>query len=127
MSWPLGLVVRVPGPDDDKQVEAVVIGTYEETTWSGWDHGVVVRYDGGARRTVSYMFVDDEVEMPVAAAARVCGLDATATEALYKAVKRGDVVARELRTDQNKPRRYVRVEAVRAWATETYKARDDER
>ena len=106
MSWNLGLIVRVPGPRDDGFVEAVV-----------------VRYENGSVRAISYMFIEDDVELPVAAAARECGLDDAGREALYKAVGAGKVEARELKEGQQLPRRYVRLEAVREWAANVYKPR----
>lgn len=122
MRWPLGLIVRVPGPRDDGYVEAVVVGEYEDKG-KDWDHGVVVRYESGERRAISYMFVEDDIEMPLAAAARECGLDKAATEALYKAARAGIVASRELRETQDKPRQYVRVLAVQEWAANTYHPR----
>ena len=64
-----------------------------------------------------------DVELPVAAAARECGLDDAGREALYKAVGAGKVEARELKEGQQLPRRYVRLEAVREWAANVYKPR----
>ena len=122
MSWNLGLIVRVPGPRDDGFVEAVVVGEYEDNG-KDWDHGVVVRYENGSVRAISYMFIEDDVELPVAAAARECGLDDAGREALYKAVGAGKVEARELKEGQQLPRRYVRLEAVREWAANVYKPR----